>query len=90
MKTAYFHVDTGATCIITDQAAELHCPIPTQATCGTAAKGPCTTINAMFCLVWDFITDTGAMIPLEFPQATKIQQFQCCSLSCHALSKDLG
>jgi hypothetical protein len=84
-KTAYFHVDTGATCVVTDQAAELHCPIPTQATCGTAAKGPRTTINAMGCLVMDFLTDQGTAIPLEFPQATEIQQFQRRSLSCHAL-----
>jgi hypothetical protein len=38
-KTAYFHVDTGATCIVTDQTAELHCPVPNRAMCGTAAKG---------------------------------------------------
>jgi hypothetical protein len=88
-KTVYFHVDTGATCVITDQAAELHCPIPTQATCGTAAKGPCTTISAMGWLVMVFITDKGTAIPLELPQATEIQQFQPHSLSCHAL-QDLG
>jgi hypothetical protein len=39
-KTVYFHVDTSATCVVTDQAAELHFPIPTQATCSTVAKGP--------------------------------------------------
>jgi hypothetical protein len=88
-KTAYFHVDTGATCIVIDQTAELHCPVPTRATCGTAAKGPRTTINAMGCLVLDFVSDNGHMIPLEFPHATEIQQFQQRSLSCHAL-KDLG
>jgi hypothetical protein len=88
-KTAYFHVDTGATCVVTDHAAELHCPISTQATCGTAAKGPRTTINAMGWLVMDFHTDQGTAIPLEFPQATEIQQFQRRSLSCHAL-QDLG
>jgi hypothetical protein len=70
IKTAYFHVDKGVTCVVMDQAAKLHCPIPTQATCGTVAKGPCMTINAMGSLVLDFITDTGLMIPLEFPQAT--------------------
>jgi hypothetical protein len=88
-KTAYFHVDTGATCVVTDQSAELHFPITTQAMCGTAAKGPRTTINAMGWLVMDFITDTSLAIPMEFPQATEIQQFQCHSLSCHAL-QDLG
>jgi hypothetical protein len=89
IKTAYFHVDTGATCVVTDQVAELHCPIPTQATCGTAAKGPRTTINAMGWLVLDLVTDQGVTIPFEFPKATEIQQFQRRSLSCHAL-KDLG
>jgi hypothetical protein len=88
-KAAYFHVDTGATCLVTDHACELHCPVPTHATCGTAAKGPRTTINVMGCLVLDFISDKGHHIPLEFPQATEIQQFQRRSLSCHAL-KDLG
>jgi hypothetical protein len=88
-KTAYFHVDTGATCIVTDQQAELHCPVRTQATCGTAAKGPRTLINAMGCLVLDFVSDNGHVIPLEFPQAMEIQKFQRRSLSCHAL-KDLG
>jgi hypothetical protein len=89
IKTAYFHVDTGATCVVTDQVAELHCPIPTQATCGTAAKGPRTTINAMGWLVLDLVTDKGVNLPFEFPKATEIQQFQRRSLSCHAL-KDLG
>jgi hypothetical protein len=89
IKTAYFHVDTGATCVVTDHASELHCPIPTQATCGTAAKGPRTTINAMGWLVLDFVTDKGIKIPLEFPNATEITQFQRRSISCHAL-KDLG
>jgi hypothetical protein len=88
-KTAYFHVDTGATCIVTDQQAELHCPVPTQATCGTAAKGPRTLINAMGCLVLNFVSNNGHVIPLEFLQATEIQQVQQRSLSCHAL-KDLG
>jgi hypothetical protein len=89
VTTAYFHVDTGATCVLTDQTAELHCPVPTQATCGTAAKGPCTIINAMGWLMIDFITTTGIRIPLELPNATEIQQFQRHSLSCHAL-QDLG
>jgi hypothetical protein len=89
VKTAYFHFDTGATCVVTDQAAELHCPSPTKATCGTPAKGPRMTINAMGCLVLDFITDKGQPILFEFPHATEIQQFQRQSLSCHAL-KDLG
>jgi hypothetical protein len=88
-KTAYFHVHTGATCLVTDQAAELHCPVPTTATCGTAAKGTRTCINAMGCLVLDFVTDQGHLIPLEFPQATEILQFQRRSLSCHAF-KDIG
>jgi aromatic ring-opening dioxygenase LigB subunit len=47
------------------------------------------TINTMGCLVLDFISDKGHMIPLEFLQATEIQQFQCQLLSCHAL-KGLG
>jgi hypothetical protein len=88
-KTAYFHVDTGATCVVTDQISELHCPFPTHATCGTAAKGPRTTINAMGWLVLDFVTDKGIAIPVEFPNATEIRQFQHRSLSCHAL-KDMG
>jgi hypothetical protein len=46
IKTPYFHVDTGATCVVTDQTAELHCPIPTKATCGTAAKGPITMMSS--------------------------------------------
>jgi hypothetical protein len=71
-KTAYFHVDTGATCVVTDQTSELHCPVPTQATCGTAAKGPRTIINAMGWLVLDFITDKGLALPMEFPNATEI------------------
>jgi hypothetical protein len=37
----------------------------------------------------DFITGKGQPIPLEFPQANEIRQFQRRSLSCHAL-KDLG
>jgi hypothetical protein len=74
---------------VADQVAELHCPIPTQATCGTAAKGPRTTINAMGWLVLDMVTDKGVTLPFEFPKATEIQQFQRRSLSCHAL-KDLG
>jgi hypothetical protein len=89
IKTAYFHVDTGATCVVTDHMSELHCPVPTQATCGTAAKGPRTIINAMGWLVLDFITDQGLTIPMEFPNATEIRQFQRRSLSCHAL-KDMG
>jgi hypothetical protein len=88
-KTAYLHVNTGAICVVTDQATNLHCPSPTQATCGTAAKGPRTTINGMGCLVMDFLMDKGMAIPLEFPQATEIQQFQQQSLSCRAL-QDLG
>jgi hypothetical protein len=32
IKTVYFHVGTGATCVVTDQIWELHCPVPTQAT----------------------------------------------------------
>jgi hypothetical protein len=71
-------------------ADELHCPIPTLATCGTAAKGPHTIINAAIgWLVLDFITDTGTTLPIEFPQATEMQQFKRRLLSCHAL-QDLG
>jgi hypothetical protein len=89
IKTAYFNVDTGATCVVTDKVSEFHCLVPTHATCGTAAKGPRTTINAMGWLVLDFVTDKGVTIPFELPNATDIQQFQQHSLSCHAL-KDLG
>jgi hypothetical protein len=90
IKTAYFHADTGATCVGTHQMSELHCPVPTQATCGTAAKGPRTIINAMLgWLVLDFITNQGLALPMEFPNATEIRQFQQRSLSCRAL-KDMG
>jgi hypothetical protein len=88
-KTAFFHINTGATCVVTAHADELHCPIPTNATCGTVAKGPRATINAFGLLVLDFITDKGTTLLIEFPQATKIQQFKRCSLWCHAL-QDLG
>jgi hypothetical protein len=40
-------------------------------------------------LVLDFITDQGISIPVEFSNAMEIRQFQCRSLSCHAL-KDTG
>jgi hypothetical protein len=88
-KTAFFHVDTGATCVVTAHADEVHCPIPTNATCGAAAKGPRATINAIGWLVLDFITDKGTTLHIEFPQATEIQQFKRRSLSCHVL-QDLG
>jgi hypothetical protein len=51
IKTAYFHVNRGATCVVTDQASELHCPIPTKATCGTAAKGG----HALPSMQWDVL-----------------------------------
>jgi hypothetical protein len=72
---AYFHVETGATCVVTDHNPALHCPIHMQVTCGTAAKGSQTTINAMGWLVLDFVTDQGIEVPLEFPNATEMQQF---------------
>jgi hypothetical protein len=40
-------------------------------------------------LVLNFITDQGLSLPMEFPNATEIRQFQRRSLSCHAL-KDMG
>jgi hypothetical protein len=40
-------------------------------------------------LALDFITDKGTTLPIEFPQATKIQQFKRRSLLCHTL-QDLG
>jgi hypothetical protein len=75
-KTAYFHVNTGATCVVTDHAAKLHCPISTQATCGTVAKGPQTMINAMGWLVMDFHTDNGAwLFPSYSPNPRKFNNF---------------
>jgi hypothetical protein len=86
---AYLHVDTGATCFVTNHSAELHCPIPTRATCGTATTGPRATINALGTLLLDFITTTGEVIAIEASQTPEIRSFQRRSMSAHAL-QELG
>jgi hypothetical protein len=84
-----FHVDSGATCIFTTQSHELHCPMPSTATCGTALAGARSNIDATGTLALDFITNDKTLIPVELVHAVQITSFQRRSLSIHAL-KDLG
>jgi hypothetical protein len=86
---ALFHVDSGATCIVTNQTHELHCPMPFTATCGTASAGARSEIDANGTLALAFITTRKTMIPVELVQAVQITRFQRRSLRIHAL-KDLG
>ena len=86
---AFLHVDTGATCFVTNHKHELHCPVPTQVTCGTAQSGPHTTINALGTLILDLVTSDGLTIPIEAHQTPEIQEFHRRSMSVHAL-QELG
>jgi hypothetical protein len=72
---AFLHVDTGATCFVTNNQHELHCPVPTQATCGTAQSGPRTTINALDTLILDLVTSDGLTIPIEAHQTPGMKNF---------------
>jgi hypothetical protein len=80
---AFLHVATGATCFVTNQHNELHCPVPTSSTCGTAQSGPRTVINTLGTLVLDLVTSDGMTIPIEAHQTPEIRQ----SMSAHALQE---
>jgi hypothetical protein len=86
---ALFHVDSGATCIITNQAHELHYLMLPTATCGTASAGARSVIDATGTLALDFITNDKTLIAVKRVHAVQITSFQRRSLSIHAL-KDLG
>jgi hypothetical protein len=73
---ALFHVDSGATCIVTNQAHELHCPMPSTATCSIALAGARSDIDATGTLALDFITTDKTLIPVELVHAVQITSFQ--------------
>jgi hypothetical protein len=50
---AWFHIDTGATCMVSHQSGESHCPTPTLVKCGTAADGPSHVVESLGYLIGD-------------------------------------
>jgi hypothetical protein len=71
----------------TNASHELHCPVPTSATCSTAQSGPSTTINALGTFVLDLVTTDLQTIPIEAHQTSEIQSFRCLSMSAHTLQE---
>jgi hypothetical protein len=82
---AFLHVNTGATCFVTNQQNELHRPVPTSSTCSTAQSGPRTIINTLGTFVLDLVTSNGSTIPIKAHQTPEIRRFQRRSMSTHAL-----
>jgi hypothetical protein len=61
----WIHIDTGATCAVTNQRGELHCPAPSLEICGTAQHSAKVPILAVGTLVFDLIGRYKSLLPTE-------------------------
>jgi hypothetical protein len=75
IKTAYFHVNTGATCVVTDQVSKLHCPVPTKAACGTVAKGLALRLMQWAGLSLTLSSTKASLFPSNFLMQLKFGNF---------------
>jgi hypothetical protein len=89
MTRKSIHIDTGATCAVTNLQGELHCPTPSTAQCGTAQHAAKVPITAVGTFIFDLIGRHRQLLPVEVPGACEIPGFSRHLLGLHAL-KNLG
>lgn len=53
---AWMHVDSGATVLVTSEKGELHHPMPTEVSCGTAAEGRKSSVTNIGSFAFTFET----------------------------------
>jgi hypothetical protein len=71
----WIHINTGATCAVTNQRGGLHSPAPSLAICGTAQHSAKVPILAVGTLVFDLVGRHKCLLPIEAPGTCEITAF---------------
>jgi hypothetical protein len=74
-NVSWIHIDTGATCAVTNLQGELHCPTPSTAQCGTAQHAAKVPITAVGMFIFDLMRRHCQLLPVEVPGACEILGF---------------